>query len=102
MLPLYETVAEPFTEAEHAAVAGADFLTFTSASTVRFFAAAGGVLADGGEGHRRPRVVSIGPVTSGALREHGREPDVEAERSDLDGLVAAIVAAAGHRSDPAA
>jgi uroporphyrinogen-III synthase len=35
--------------------------------------------------------VSIGPITSDTLREHGIEPHVEATRHDLDGLVAAIV-----------
>jgi uroporphyrinogen III methyltransferase/synthase len=36
--------------------------------------------------------VSIGPVTSGALRERGLEPDVEASRHDIDGLLEALVA----------
>lgn len=41
--------------------------------------------------------VSIGPVTSATLRAHGVEPVAEADPHDLDGLVAAIVAAAnGH------
>ena len=44
---------------------GADYITFTSASTVRFFLAAAGSL-DG------PRIASIGPATSAALREAGR------------------------------
>ena len=35
--------------------------------------------------------MSIGPVTSQTLREHGREPDVEATRHDIDGLVGALV-----------
>jgi uroporphyrinogen-III synthase len=39
----------------------------------------------------RARLVSIGPVTSQTLREHGREPDVEAARHDIDGLVSALV-----------
>ena len=36
-------------------------------------------------------------MTSETLREHGRAPDVEAERHDIDGLVAAIVADASAR-----
>ena len=69
------------------AVAGADYVTFTSSSTVRFlFASLHGALPE------RARLVSIGPVTSGTLREHGREPDVEATRHDIDGLVGALVA----------
>ena len=65
--------------------------TFASGSAVRFFAEAAGTL-DG------PRLVSIGPVTSDALRALGREPDVEASEHTPDGLVAALLAdAAGRR-----
>ena len=90
VLPLYETVSEPLSSAQRRALAAADYVTFTSSSTVRFFfeQAAG----DLGE---RTRLVSIGPVTSQTLREHGREPDVEAARHDVDGLIEALVAAAG-------
>ena len=51
-----------------------------------FFAAAGDRLSSD------TRLVSIGPVTSDALRERGREPDVEAQRHDIEGLVQALVA----------
>jgi uroporphyrinogen III methyltransferase/synthase len=51
---------------------------------VRFFHEAAGTL-DG------PRLVSIGPVTSAALRERGYEPAVEATDHTPDGLVAALV-----------
>jgi uroporphyrinogen III methyltransferase/synthase len=92
VLTLYETVAEPLSEAELVAARGADYVTFTSSSTVRFFfAAVGPVPIDGA------RLVSIGPVTSTALRERGLEPDVEAGRHDIDGLVEALVADAGAR-----
>jgi uroporphyrinogen III methyltransferase / synthase len=83
VVPLYETVAEPV-DAE--AVRRATYVTFTSSSTVRFFLSGGGEIANGA------RVVSIGPVTSETLREHGIEPDVEAAEHDIDGLVAALVA----------
>jgi uroporphyrinogen III methyltransferase/synthase len=87
VVTLYETVAEPLAEAQLAAVAAADYVTFTSSSTVRFFFdAAGNGLGAG------TRLASIGPVTSAALRERGHEPDVEATRHDIDGLVAALVA----------
>jgi uroporphyrinogen III methyltransferase/synthase len=86
---LYETVADPLTEAEIAAVARADYVTFTSSSTVRFFFAAAAAADALGPG---TRLASIGPVTSQTLREHGRAPNVEAEHHDIDGLVAAIVA----------
>jgi uroporphyrinogen III methyltransferase/synthase len=87
VLALYETLAEPLTSEQRAAVAGADYVTFTSSSTVRyFFESAGDALSP------QTRLVSIGPVTSDTLREHGREPDVEAGRHDIDGLITALVA----------
>ncbi len=87
VVALYETVAEPLSDAQRAAVAGADYITFTSSSTVRFFfdAVGDGVSPE-------TRLVSIGPVTSDALRQAGRPPDVEARRHDIDGLVDALVA----------
>jgi uroporphyrinogen III methyltransferase/synthase len=85
VLPLYETVAEPIDDRQRAAVAQADYVTFTSSSTVRFFfASAGEALSE------RTRLVSIGPVTSETLRQHGREADVEATRHDIDGVVQAL------------
>jgi uroporphyrinogen III methyltransferase/synthase len=87
VLALYETVAEPLSEAQLAAVGGADYVTFTSSSTVRFFLdAAAERLSE------RTRLVSIGPVTSAALRERGVGPDVEAARHDIDGVVEALLA----------
>jgi uroporphyrinogen III methyltransferase/synthase len=85
VVAVYETVAERLDEAALSAVATADYVTFTSSSTVRFFFAAG---ARPGAG---TRLVSIGPVTSDALRGQGREPDVEAGRHDIEGLVEALV-----------
>jgi uroporphyrinogen III methyltransferase/synthase len=87
VLGLYETVAEPLSEEQLAAVAAADYVTFTSSSTVRFFLDAAGQRL--GE---RTRLVSIGPVTSAALRERGLEPHVEAARHDIDGVVDALLA----------
>ena len=68
VLALYETVAEPLDAETARAAARRDYVTFTSASTVRFFLAAAGALAG-------PRIASIGPATSAALREAGLEPD---------------------------
>jgi uroporphyrinogen III methyltransferase/synthase len=84
VVALYETVAEPLEADQLAAAGAADYVTFTSSSTVRFFFAAA-------NGRPRGRVVSIGPVTTQTLREHGVEPDVEAARHDVDGVVAAIL-----------
>jgi len=85
VLALYETVPEPLDDATRAAAEGADYILFTSGSSARFFAAAGGSL-DG------PRLVSIGPATSAELRGLGWEPDLEADPHTPDGLVAALVA----------
>jgi uroporphyrinogen III methyltransferase / synthase len=87
VLALYETVAEPLGEARLAAVSRVDYVTFTSSSTVKFFFDSAGARLG-----QRARLVSIGPVTSETLRERGREPDVEATRHDIEGLVEALVA----------
>ena len=72
VVPVYETVVELLDDQQAAAVAGADYLTFTSASTVRnFLASVGGADAWLVSGQSRPRVVSIGPVTSDELRSQG-------------------------------
>ena len=88
VLALYETVAEPLTPAALAAARAADYVTFTSSSTVRFF-----LQAAGGEASFSPatRIVSIGPVTSETLREHGLQPQVEAQRHDIEGMIAALL-----------
>ncbi len=96
VLALYRTVREPLADADRDAVLGADYVTFTSASSARFLhEATGGTLAG-------PRLVSIGPVTSAALRELGVEPDVEAAEHTPDGLLAALLddAASRSRADP--
>jgi uroporphyrinogen III methyltransferase/synthase len=111
VVALYETVAAPLTAPAREQARAADYVTFTSSSTVRFFLQAlqtSGEATDGdgaGEKERRgdgagalaphTRVVSIGPVTSATLREHGIEPHVQAERHDIDGLVQALLADAG-------
>jgi uroporphyrinogen-III synthase len=63
--------------------------TFTSSST------ASNLLALLGNSSRSllegVRLASIGPVTSGTLREAGFEPAIEAREYTMDGLVAAIV-----------
>ena len=85
VVPLYDTVAEPLAEEQQTALLRATYVTFTSSSTVRFFLEAGGrIPADA-------RVISIGPVTSAAAREHGLAVHAEAERHDIDGLVDAIL-----------
>jgi uroporphyrinogen III methyltransferase/synthase len=93
VVALYDTVAEELSDETRTALGRATYVTFTSSSTVRFFAEAGGLEALGPEA----RVVSIGPVTSAEARERGIRVDREAERHDIDGLVDALVADAGGR-----
>lgn len=86
VVPLYETVPEPLHQPELERVERANYVTFTSSSTVRFFLSAAGDRLSSGA-----RLISIGPVTSAALRERGLEPRVEASRHDIEGLVEALV-----------
>jgi uroporphyrinogen III methyltransferase / synthase len=92
---LYDTVAEPLTDARRAGLARATYVTFTSSSTVRF------LLESGVRPPAGARIVSIGPVTSATAEEHGLTVDVEAERHDIDGLVEALIANAVRRRVPA-
>jgi uroporphyrinogen-III synthase len=90
VVTLYETVAEDPDPAALERAREADFITFTSSSTVRNF-----VEAAGENGiPTQARIVSIGPVTSEAAREAGLTVDIEAERHDIDGLVEALLVAA--------
>jgi uroporphyrinogen III methyltransferase/synthase len=86
VLPLYETVREePDADAIEAAQ-GADYVTFTSSSTVRNLTEALGERFPAGA-----RVVSIGPVTTDSAVAAGLTVDVEAERHDVEGLLAALL-----------
>jgi uroporphyrinogen III methyltransferase/synthase len=87
VVALYETVREAPDEKAIAAAQGADYVTFTSSSTVKNLTEA--------LGERFPaaaRIVSIGPVTSDSVREAGLEVAVEADRHDVDGLLSALLA----------
>lgn len=87
VVALYETVREEPDESEIAAAQSADYVTFTSSSTVTNLVTA---LGDRFPGNAR--IVSIGPITSETARTAGLEVDVEAERHDVDGLLAALLA----------
>lgn len=66
---------------------GLDAATFTSSSSVTHLKAAAAGLAWPFDG---VAAISIGPVTSGTLREEGWEPAAEAKVSDIPGLVSAV------------
>jgi uroporphyrinogen III methyltransferase/synthase len=86
VVALYETVREtPAPEAVEAAQS-ADYVTFTSSSTVRNLTEALGESFPA-----EARIVSIGPITSEAVRAAGLEVHAEAERHDIDGLVEALL-----------
>jgi uroporphyrinogen III methyltransferase/synthase len=102
VLPLYDTLPAAELEVPVDRLEQADFITFTSSSTVRAFVR---LLETGDEG-AAPRplaerlggvaLCSIGPVTSATLREHGLTVAVEAAEYTTGGLVEAIVAAGSH------
>jgi uroporphyrinogen III methyltransferase/synthase len=93
VVALYETVREEPDEETVAAAQTADYVTFTSSSTVENLSAALGERFPSGA-----RVVSIGPVTSEAARAAGLRVDVEAGRHDVEGLLEALLAdAQSHR-----
>jgi uroporphyrinogen III methyltransferase / synthase len=86
VVSLYETGRETPEEAEIERAQAADYVTFTSSSTVTNL-----VEALGDRFPQGARIVSIGPVTSETARAAGLEVDVEAERHDIDGLLAELL-----------
>ena len=86
VVALYETLRETPGDEEIEAAQSADYVTFTSSSTVRNL-----VEALGDRFPPNARIVSIGPVTSETARAAGLEVHVEAERHDVDGLVEALL-----------
>jgi uroporphyrinogen III methyltransferase/synthase len=86
VVALYETVREDPAPEDVEAAQSADYITFTSSSTVRNL-----VETLGDRFPKTPRVVSIGPITSESARAVGLEVDIEAERHDVDGLLEALL-----------
>ena len=87
VIPLYETVREQPDESEIERAQEADYVTFTSSSTVTNL-----VEALGDRFPKNARLISIGPVTSETARAAGLQVAVEAERHDIDGLLDALLA----------
>ncbi len=86
VVSLYETVREQPSDEAVEAAQDADYVTFTSSSTVRNLLEALGDRFPGSA-----RVVSIGPVTSEAVRTAGLQVHAEAERHDVGGLLEALL-----------
>ncbi len=85
---LYRTLPEAPDQVALEAATGAGWITFTSASTVA------GLLKAIPEGPpASARLISIGPITSTAIREAGLEVTRQADPHDLDGLIMALLAA---------
>jgi uroporphyrinogen III methyltransferase/synthase len=87
VVALYETVRETPEEEEIERAQEADYVTFTSSSTVTNL-----VEALGDRFPKSARIVSIGPVTSEAARSAGLEVAVEARQHDIDGLLDSLLA----------
>jgi uroporphyrinogen III methyltransferase / synthase len=92
VVALYETLRETPGEDEIEEAQSADYVTFTSSSTV-------GNLVEtlGDRFPRAARIVSIGPITSETARADGLEVHVEAEHHDVDGLVKALLSDSSSR-----
>lgn len=93
VVALYESVPDAAGAAamrERLLHGGVDVVTFTAASAARAF-----VGAVGADAAARARLVSIGPVTSDAVRAAGLKVSTEAESATIDGLVRAVVASQG-------
>jgi len=120
VIGLYDTVVEPLSQEQREALANVDYVTFTSASSVRNLLTSLGASApdagfashiDGEAASDAPdgapaalghaRLASIGPITSETARELGLTVDVEAKNHDVDGLVEALVADAIERAGAA-
>lgn len=85
-LAAYDVVPEPLDADQAREVLEADAITFTSASTARYLRMA----LDEAEVGSRVRLVSIGPRTTGAVREAFGRVDREAAAPSLDALVEAV------------
>lgn len=64
-----------------------DFITFTSSSTVKHFFEA---LTPAQKKKLKSKFISIGPVTSGTLKEYGMKPYREAKTHTISGMVEAM------------
>jgi uroporphyrinogen III methyltransferase/synthase len=87
----YRTVKVPLSDADRAAVDGADAVCFASASSVKGF-----LEAAGGPGAVPPVVVCIGPTTAAAASAGGLQVAAVADPHTIPGLVDALVRVLTH------
>jgi uroporphyrinogen III methyltransferase/synthase len=94
-IAVYKTVAETDDGAGHVAQlkeSGADWITFTSGSTVQHFHEKFDLPALLKK-HPGIKIASIGPETSKVIATLGLTPELEASQHTVDGLVAAMLGA---------
>jgi uroporphyrinogen III methyltransferase/synthase len=94
-IPVYRTVAEtedPFGDGARLAAEGADWITFTSGSTVEHLHARLN-LPELLKKFPRLKLASIGPETTKALQVIGLVSAIEAKKHTMEGLVAAMLGA---------
>ena len=92
-IPVYQTVGEaptPTPASDKLLEDGADWITFTSGSTVEHFHARFNLPALLKK-FPQTGLASIGPETTKALEALGLKPTVEAKHHTMEGLVAAVV-----------
>jgi uroporphyrinogen-III synthase len=73
---------------------GADFITFSSSSTVKSFIEQAGSLKLM-SGAKQPKACSFGPITSKALREKGIPIEIELKEPSIDNMINAIIEKVG-------
>jgi len=92
-LQVYETVKAKLEEIDDLASIreeGFDYVLFTSSSIVESYVENRHKL-EGENARRKPVPVSMGPITSEALRKHDIPVDIEAEESSMQSLVDSLV-----------
>jgi len=97
-IPVYRTVAEtqdPTEAGPKLLATGADWITFTSGSTVEHFHARFNLPALLKQ-FPQTKLASIGPETTKAIAALGLVPALEAKQHTMEGLVAAVLKSAKH------
>lgn len=90
-LATYRTVEAKLEPDAAMELSRADFITFTSSSTVRNFVTLLGGQELAASRVSNARIACIGPITARTARELGLEPDIVADIYTMDGLVDALI-----------